>query len=349
MKFNFLKVLSLVLAASFVMTSCDPEPEPIEQTLYEKEGVFIINEGSANGSLSFIDGAGTIHNDLFQAENDGAVIGKYVQSASFIDDKIFLVAGGSGKVEVVNNSDIKTAGTITGLANPRYMIEGDGDQAYVSQWGTTGTNGQVMVVNTKDYTVTDSINLGNGPEMMLLSDDKLYVANSGGYGADSTLVIVNATDNSTIKKVDVGGCPTQLLESNGTVWVMAAGCYDAAFIQGNGQIAKIENDIATHLYAFPYGPLDNLTESADGTKLYITSSLGVYSFDKATGFFSTTPLIEGSFYGMDLNKATNKLYLAKTDYVNPNEVLIYDMSGDTPNKISTVTAGLSTGEFYFQQ
>ena len=113
MNANFFKILSIAFLATFMFTSCDPEPDPIKETIFEKDGVFFVNEGTDNGSLSFSDADDKLHADVFQAENDGAVIGKYVQSASFVGDNIYLVAGGSGKVEVIKRSDISSDFSVT--------------------------------------------------------------------------------------------------------------------------------------------------------------------------------------------------------------------------------------------
>ncbi len=354
MKFKSLFILSLAFVAAVFFSSCKKDPvNPDEtKTIYQKKGVFFTNEGpfTAAGSLYFYEEeANTLHKNVFQTENNDALIGGIVQSAGFFNDKVYLVANGSGKVEVVTQKDMKSAATITGLEQPRYIVKGDGNKAYLTQWGADGASGQVKVINTDNNTVVDSIVLGGGPEQILFSDNKLYVPNSGGYGSDSMLAIINAADNTVTKQVEVGGCPTQITKSSdGTIWVLAAGCYDTNWMQKNGHIAKIEGDNATHVYEFPYGPLDNLTESPDGTMLFVTSSLGVYRFDKSTGVFDVNPVISGSVYGMDINKKNHKLYTGVANGNEKGKVYVYDLDADNQPSVSdTLDAGIFPGEFYF--
>lgn len=352
MKFNFLKISSMALLAILLVASCkDDEPVVVEKPLFEKEGFFATNEGpfGGNGSLYFYEKeTGTVHANAFAEANNGAVIGQFVQSAAFIGDNAYLVANGSNKIEVVNHSDLKSVGTITGVTQPRYLVEGAGNVAYVSQWGN-GFSGQVKVVNTDDLTVTDSIVIGGGPEGMLVDNAKLYVTNSGGYGADSTLFILNTGDNSIAKEVEVGGCPTRIVKSaDGTIWVMAAGCYDASFAQQNGHITKLEGDNATHIYAHT-DPLDNMVESPDGADLFVTSFGGVFRFNKANGAFDSEPVIVGGFYSLGVDKKANKLYVGMHNGGEPGTIYVYDLgAGNMPAIVDSLDAGVYPGEFYFQ-
>ncbi len=344
-----------MLIVSVLVSACkkDPEPKGPEKSLYQKAGVFIVNEGpfSGTGSIDFLSTSDNqLYRHVFKTQNNGAVLGSIVQSLALFDDKAFVVVNNAGKVEVATLADFKSAGTITGLAQPRYMVKGDDNRAYVSQWGSDGLSGQVKVVNVSTLQVEDSVVLGGGPEQLLYTNGKLYVPNSGGFGSDSTVAVINTADNSIAEQLDVPGCPTEIHQSaDGTIWVLSAGCFDANWQQGNGHITKIVGDQVMETYEFPHGPLSNLSESPDGAYLFMTGPDGIYRFEKTSGLFDTAPIVSGSFYGMDIDAQNRLLYASRA---NPNldgKAFIYELdASNVPALKDSLTVGVYPGEFYFQ-
>jgi len=272
---------------------------------------------------------------------------------AFVNDKGFLVANNAKKIEVVKQRDLTSLGTVLGLQQPRFVAKRNETEAYVSQWGETGSNGQINVINTNDYTIVDSIVTGGGPEQLLVSDSKLYVPNSGGYKKDSVVSVYNISDNTLAKSITVGGCPTRILKSDdGVIWVSSTGCYVA-----NGAISKIENDEATHIYEFSHGQINAIDESPDGGMLFlirnqfgVSSGQGVYRFDKSTSTFEGTPIIEGAYYGIGVDKTNKKIYLGLDDGSDDGKVLVYDLdASNMPTFVDTMLVGRFPNGFLFQE
>lgn len=356
MNFKSFILLAVTLLTVSLFTACNPDPEPdpvVPQ--FKKKGVFMISEGvysSGNGSLAFYDyDAKKLISDVFQTQNNGALVGNVFQSMAFVNDKAFLVANNAQKVEVVKHDDFTSVGTVTGLDQPRYVAERNGSQAYVSQWGASGLDGQIKIVSTDDYTIVDSIVTGGGPDQLLVSNDKLYVPNSGGWGTDSVVSIYNTSDNSLAKTITVGGCPTRIIKSDdGVIWVSSTGCFVA-----NGAIAKIENDQATNIYEFSHGLINGFDESPDGSMLFLirnqfgaVTDQGVYRFNKATSTYDGAPIIEGGFYGIGVDKTNKKLYLGKDDGAK-GLVYVYNIDvNNNPILVDSMTVGRYPNGFLFQ-
>ncbi len=359
MNFKFLMTLAVTLMTVSLFTACnpDPEPDPIPTTpQYQKKGVFMLSEGvfsSGSGSLAFYDYEDKkLIADVFQTQNNGALIGNVFQSMAFANDKAFLVANNAQKVEVVKHDDFVSVGTVTGLDQPRFVAGRNGSEVYVSQWGASGSDGQIKIVNTDNYTIVDSIVVGGGPEQLLISDDKLYVPNSGGWSNDSVVYVYNTTDNSFIKTIPAGGCPTRIIKSDdGVIWVSSTGCYLT-----NGAITKIENDQATNIYEFSHGQINTFDESPDGSMLFLirnqygaVDGQGVYRFNKATSTFEGTPVIDGSFYGIGVDKTNKKLYLGKDDGSDNGKVYVYDLdASNEPTLVDSMSVGRFPNGFLFQ-
>jgi len=356
MNFKFFILLAVTLMTVSLFTACnpDPEPDPEPTPQFQKKGVFIINEGlfGASGSLSFYNNEDdTLISDVFATQNNGALIGNVFQSMTFIGDKGFLVANAAKKIEVVKHDDFTSVGTVTGVEQPRFVVERNNSQAYVSQWGASGSDGQIKIINTDNLTVVDSIVIGGGPEQLLVSDDKLYVANSGGWGSDSVVAVYNTSDNSLVKTIPAGGCPTRIIKSDdGVIWVASTGCY-----VGNGAIAKIENDQATNVYEFSHGIINGFDESPDGSMLFLirneygaADGQGVYRFNKATSTFDGTPIIGGGFYGIGVDKTNKKLYVGKENGAD-GTVYVYDLdASNNPTLVDSMTVGHFPNGFIFQ-
>lgn len=335
------------------LSSCVDDPpfeKPVVKGKYET-GYFITNEGpfsDGTGTISFVNDDGAVSNDVFQTENDGEVLGSILQSMNIIDDNAYFVMNNAKKIEVANRKDLKSNGTIEGLKQPRYMISVGNDRAYVSQWGATGSESKIAVLDLTNNTVESEIDLGqSGAENMTLKDGKVYVVNSGGYGRDSTLSIINIADG-TFESIFISDNPVDVeLDKNGAVWVIAKGYNDWSNSENNtnGGLFKIENNEIVASFELPNGA-SHLEINKTGDKLYYIASGGVYAFGISDTEVSTTPLIDKSFYSLGVNKSNDHIFGSDAnDYKNAGSIYEYDSNG---NDVGTFQVGIIPGGFYFQ-
>jgi DNA-binding beta-propeller fold protein YncE len=245
-----------------LLISCTKMPDLPVADFSFGGGVFILNEGNfraGNGSLSFFSyDSMKIYNDLFYNTN-GRPLGDVPNSMTIYSDRGFIVVNNSGKIEVINPSTIESKATITGLISPRkmaltndnkayvtslysdsiailnltnYSISGYinlrrssediiviGTRAYISNW--MGGN-KIMVINTVEDKIIDSISVGTEPESMVLDVNRnLWVLCNGGWARQNfaELDVINTGTNKIDKKFtfpSIQDSPTSLqIDGNG--------------------------------------------------------------------------------------------------------------------------------------
>lgn len=207
------------------------------------QGAFIINEGnfrSGNGSLSFFSyDSVKVFNHVFLDVNQRP-LGDIPYSMSFHGGKAYIVVNNSGKIEVVNGDDLISVATINGIISPRYISFIDdikayvtslysdslailnmssnsisgyinikktsesivtvNSKAYVANW--TGGN-KIMVINTNNDQVIDSVEVGSEPESMVIDkNETLWVLCNGGWKREhfAELIGINTRSNTITKR-----------------------------------------------------------------------------------------------------------------------------------------------------
>jgi YVTN family beta-propeller protein len=240
-----LLIFAFLMAA---FASCKKTPEFNGEEFKMGGGLFILNEGNymgGNGSLSFYSYDSTkIYNDLFQTVN-GRPLGDVPFSMVIKDDRAYIVVNNSGKIEVINSSTLQSVTTINNLISPRNIafinsskayvtslysdsiaildtysnsISGyinlrrtseaiviAGNKAYISNWA--GGN-EIMVVNTLDNKVVDSIKVGTEPESMVLDINKnLWVLSTGGWSGTEVAKLskINISTDKVLFSYDFPG------------------------------------------------------------------------------------------------------------------------------------------------
>ncbi len=119
-----------------------------------------------------------------------------MQSISLANDTTaYIAVNGSGKLEVVRVKDFTTLAPPIPVVYPRYFMQVSGEKGYL----TAGSmQGWIYVISLGQHDVTDSIQVGFGPETMIKLNDQVFVANSGGWGVDSTISVIDVhTDQVT--------------------------------------------------------------------------------------------------------------------------------------------------------
>jgi DNA-binding beta-propeller fold protein YncE len=236
---NLLKFSLLLL----VIVSCTKDPEIPPSNYIIGGGVLILNEGNfmaGNGSLSFYSyDSSKVYNDLFTSIN-GRPLGDVPNSIIIKSDKAYIVVNNSGKIEVVDQNTLESKATISGLISPRVMTPINDNKAYVSSLYSDSVTiidlsrntisgyinlrrsseaivaynnkayisnwmggKEVMVVNTLNDRVVDSIQVGDEPESMVLDNRRvLWVLCNGGWARQNfaKLMEINTSTDEVQKE-----------------------------------------------------------------------------------------------------------------------------------------------------
>lgn len=304
-------------------------------------GIFVVNEGpfGGTGSVTWHNPAtGETVQDVFATENNGAVLGQFVQSLTFHNSRGYIVVNGANKIYVVDAATFKFIDTIGGLVLPRFLLPLDNDFAYVSQWGANGLDGSVARVNLHTNEIVGTIPTGHGPDKMLRHPDGLvYVPNSGGFGLDSTISIINPAIDQELQRIAVPG------KNPGTVAVgnFEGGLLIYAHCRGSffdatpaGWVGPLDGTAG--FLAPPYG--DDLVSAPGLTAVYYTAGGGIYILDAA----GHRRLFDQAAYGLACHPATGNLYCADArDFSSAGEVVIYTPAGQ---RLGSFPAGIAPGE-----
>lgn len=350
------------MLATFALTGCDSEVvDPVTKAEvrgpYDQKGVFILNEGNfgtPSGSVSFLsDSAGhTVKNDIFKKANADRPLGDVLQDMAIYEDRAFIVANNSNKLEIVNAYTFKTTHVIA-LKQPRYVAVLNKEKAYVTEWVKYGEPGQVSVIDLNTNTVVKTIATGPMPEQLKIANGKLYVAVSG---ANQVLVINTATD--TIEKAILTPDSPSELETDlrNNLWILSAGnvVYNPDYstdysktTPGALSMLNTVTDFISTTYTFPSNQSipGNLTINGSKNKLYFTYQGKTYVQPSNANTLSNTVFINRSFYGLDVDPDTDIIYGSDNNgFAGEGTVMVYNADG---TKLHEFKAGIGPNKFVF--
>lgn len=331
-KTNLKQWLFILLSFTVFFTSCDDDDDSISG-IYS-DGVFISNEGqfgAGNGSISYYSyNTDEVTNNIFKTTNNRS-LGDAVQSITIHNNLAYIVVNGSSKIEVASSNDFIEKGVITGLAYPRYFIGVSDTKAYVSEWGS-GMGTDIKVIDLSSLTVTKSITVGMGPERMLLHNDKVYVANSGGWGNDNTISVIDPSTDAVVKTITLAGDSPRdfIVDANNNIWVLCAGSvdyYSTPMTETPSVLVQINpttNEVAqTITIGESYHPTC-LETSKNGNNIFYGAGYGVqgiYKMKITDTTVPSTPLIDKTFYGFNINSETGNIFALEAPSFTANGTL----------------------------
>lgn len=351
-------VLSMLFASAVLMSHCAQDTD-IEPSLYGN-GVFIVNEGpfgSGTGSISFFDRAsGNVEQSIFSRANNRP-LGNIVQSINFHDGKGYIVVNNANKVEVVEESSFKSLATIENLPFPRFFLGIDDEKAYVSCWG--GDQGEIKVIDLRNYTVTKSIPVGIGPDAMVRIGDQVFVANGGGFGSDNRISVIDIENDETVNTLILDDNPNSMQpDGQNNLWILCSGkkTYDPNTFEiipeesSKGALLKIDPTDYEILERFEF---DNIFDSPSklvtneaGNAFFYLLGFGAFRFDIADNQLPGQPLIGASFYGLGYDPVSDYIYAADPGNYSANgKVIRYETESGAP--IDTFSVGIIPNGFYF--
>jgi YVTN family beta-propeller protein len=357
---NFIKHV-LPMAMITVFFSCE-KSDTGKKTEGYSNGVYVVNEGSfqaSNGSISYFDPArNLIVNGIFEAANNRP-LGDVVQSISVANDTTgYIVVNGSGKIEIVRLKDFTTIAPPVPVIYPRYFMQVSASKGYI----TAGSmQGQLYVISLLNNELTDSIEVGFGPETMVKLNDRIFVANSGGWGLDSTVSVISSATDEVVSRIQVGKVPMDMaIDASSSLWVYCKGyaqySWDPPYdliSETDALLQKIDGESGTVIWQQAVGKAGDYTAtppkmaiSGDGTRLFYLRPDGVYAISTDSPVLSATPLIAGSFYGIEVNPEDDNIYLFESSFTGNGSLKIFDADG---NPVAQGTVGIAPNGAVFNQ
>lgn len=306
--------------------------------------VVILNEGNfgwGNGSLSYYQSqTNTVSNNVYQQANNNVPLGDVIQSAYQFNNKFYVVANNSSKIEVMNSFTFSNDATITGFNSPRYFLPISVSKAYVSDLYSNS----IQVVDLTSNTITGSITTNCWTEQLLLHNDTVYACDM----TNDNLLIINPANNSLVDSVKLGVEPNSIVkDKNEKLWIICGGGFqedNAKLIRFNPQTRSIE---ATFVFPNINHSPSNLVMNKEGGHLYFLNN-NVYRMEISASSLPSSELINNSnnnFYGLGIDPISDEIYVADAiDYVQNGIVFRYSSSGSL---IHQFNVGIIPGNFLF--
>ena len=307
-----------------------------------EQGVFVVNEGSfgGTGTITWYDPAtGEVVQDIFEKANKGVVLGEFVQSLSFHNDKGYIIVNGANRIIIVDAATFEYVDTIGGLVLPRYLLAVDDQTAWVSQWGVNGVAGSVAKVDLVTHKILKTIPLPGPEKMFRLDAGTLLVANTGGFGLDSTvstISLVNETETSrkTMPGATPGGFAKGNFQNDGPLVLCKGGFKPPNFDPLPGWVGRFQTGVGT---TAP-NSADDLCDAPEGKTSYFFGGGSVWAMD-ATGL---RKLFEQPAYGLACDPVTGHLYCADPKDFNSNGRVVIRKPDGT--QVGSFECGIAPGE-----
>ena len=353
------KQLLPCLAALTLLASCNPKDVAVPAPT-TTNGVFVLSQGqymAGDGAVSGFDRlTKALTLDAFGTANNGAKLGDVVQSMGVQGTKGYIVVNASNKIEVVNLPAFKTAGTITGLEQPRYFTATSATRGYVTEWRGDYTKylpGMLSILDLSTNTRTRTVPVGRNPEQLLALGGKIYVPNS----LDNTISVIDEATAAVSATLTVGDGPTSLVtDKDGNIWVLCTGfvTYIATapyVVQTSpGTLLRFSPGSPATQLKFPFPATaspDMLRINPARDQLYYTFNGLEYQMSVGATALPTTPFIKRSFTGFAIDPRDNTVYGGiSPDYNSNGRFLRYPATGGAALDSFTVKIGPAGFIFY---
>jgi DNA-binding beta-propeller fold protein YncE len=263
-----------------------------------------------------------------------------VQSLAIVNDTVgIIVVNNSAKLEVVDLETFKTIREPIPAAYPRQFIQVTPNTGYL----TGGSlKGYVYIMDLGTFEITDSIEAGYGPDALVKLDHSAYVANSGGWGIDSTIFKISTSVNQIMDTFQVGKAPADLVMDHADkLWVYCKGQavynWDPPYnliSETDALLQKVDIISGNILWQGIVGKAGDYTAtppriaaSPDGDFIYFLRPDGVYKTSSGSPDVPEAVLIEGSYYGMDVNPGDGNIYVFESVFTGNGTMKIFSENG----------------------
>ena len=313
-------------------------------------GVFIINEGNfmyGNSTLSFYDPeTHTLQNDIFFNIN-GLPLGDVAQSMTIHNNQGFIVINNSGKIYVINTSDGKYTGKITGLTSPRYIHFVNNEKAYISDLYA----GKITIVNPVTLQITGVISTPGhaSTEQMVQWNDLIFVSC---WSFDNKIIVIDTRTDQVINEITTGKQPGGLvLDKFNKIWTLC----DGGWVRnGTGTRAPMLQRIDPVLQLVEKsfkltsdGAPSRLAINGSGDSIMFINN-GIWKLGVTQTSLDDHPFLNtGShpYYSLGIDPRNSEIYISDAiDYQQQGIIYHYSSLGA---KIDSFKTGIIPGSFCF--
>ena len=350
MKSNLMRKIMLLCAGAIIMlVSCEKDPDN-GITAKNMKGMFVVcegNFGSAEGDITWYNPEdGNTVKSLYYSTN-GTELGDIAQSFIIADTLGLITVNNSQKVTVVSMKSFAMVKNLNNFSYPRGITRANEKTVYVAN-GNGSADNYIYSIDLTTLKKTDSLVVSKGPESLLTVGDKVYATISGGWNNDGNTVIeINPETFEITKTYTVGSCPVDLVaDNNKNIWVYCKGiadysAYPDVTYTGMGlcKIDRTTGNVTTFEFTEMVSPgIYNVAASPDGKTIYYLND-GVFAVASTATSLPASALIDGSFYGIDVDpKSGNLVGLdavnSKAVVFNTNGIEQYSFeTGNFPNSV----------------
>jgi YVTN family beta-propeller protein len=349
------RLVALVVTLIFIAQSCSDDFSEVNtggSRFLKGNGVFVINEGNfgnGNGSLSFLSfDSLKIFNDIFYSANNRPP-GDVPFSMNFFEDEILLVVNNSAKIEVIAGNDLSSKATISGFTSPRFLLQINNDQAYLSDFYSP----EIVMINLTTQQTVGKIPIGRSSEQLVLAGGKVFAAFWSNFGfpgiENNMLMVIDPETNSLTDSVIVGKEPNSMVvDAAGKLWVLCSGGFMAeefpTLHRINPQLLVTEA-----VFTFPdiqTSPSSLCINGTGDTLFYLNQ--GVYQMTTLEMSLPESPFIPQNgrlFYTLGVDPRTSDILVSDAiDYQQRGMVFHYTSKGELKG---IYNAGIIPGRFVF--
>lgn len=332
-----------------MLVSCEKDPDN-GITAKNMKGMFVVcegNFGSAEGDITWYNPEdGNTVKSLYYSAN-GTELGDIAQSFIIADTLGLITVNNSQKVTVVSMKSFAMVKNLNNFSYPRGITRANEKTVYVAN-GNGSADNYIYSIDLTTLKKTDSLVVSKGPESLLTVGDKVYATISGGWNNDGNTVIeINPETFEITKTYTVGSCPVDLVaDNNKNIWVYCKGVPDYSTYpdisytgMGLCKIDRTTGNVTTFEFTEMVSPgIYNVAASPDGKTIYYLND-GVFAVASTATSLPASALIDGSFYGIDVDpKSGNLVGLdavnSKAVVFNTNGIEQYSFeTGNFPNSV----------------
>lgn len=342
-KSNLIYLFIVFLALSF--TSCDGD-DPIDKIpeISDATGLYFINYGSDNATITKFDGDSTVINGYYENQNN-TVLNSKGQYFYEYNNKIYIVGNGADQVIVLDSTFVQSTNGITEqIRLPRYCI-GDGDFLYISCWGANPdydkmANSYIAKLDVNTNEVVDTFAVAGGAEGLAIANNKLYVA----LNYANNIGVIDLSSKAISYLETPASSSYFVKDANDNLYVSLVSTYSnysesTGIAQINTTSDKIEE--INLLSGVSSGYSSILASNIDGSTIYIlATSWGepatIYAFDLVDKTYSTYLTDLNGVNGIFVNPADENIYVFGAEsYTEPGFVKVFDTEGNLLNEFDS--------------